>query len=200
MSFMKVEEYLFEYENGMRQYKYLISFEDYKEKIRPLLDQIAEEKEQPEKRQDHDKLRRLDRELRSFIGGIDVFYQLIVEGGRSHEAIIGGGILPPLFIGGKECFVKITKLLNMTGIELIALERQDQIEKHGRSVERDTIENCNGELLMGARALMDHKYQFIPDAWDGETVSHMMSKGVIERLSIAGAFIAAEIDRLNNHL
>lgn len=42
----------------------------------------------------------------------------------------------------------------MTGIELIAQERQEQIEKHGHTIERDIVENSNGELIKGVIALL----------------------------------------------
>lgn len=41
-----------------------------------------------------------------------------------------------------------------TGIQLIADERKEQIEKHGRSIERDTIENSNQQLSLGAEMLL----------------------------------------------
>ena len=45
-----------------------------------------------------------------------------------------------------------------TGIELIAEERQEQIEKHGRSIERDVKENDNYQLsnAAGLLALIDN--------------------------------------------
>ena len=88
----------------------------------------------------------------------------------------------------------------MTGIELIARERQEQIEKHGHTVELDVFHNNNDELLMAARGLIDHKYGLIPDSWYNDKnhdVNKMMKKSIVDRLVIAGALIAAEIDRLN---
>lgn len=90
-----------------------------------------------------------------------------------------------------------------TGIELIAQERQEQIEKHGRTVERDDRENSNQELALGAEMLLAAEHEegidpaSYPDGWDPDICAHMLSKPYKERLIIAGALIAAEIDRLN---
>lgn len=89
-----------------------------------------------------------------------------------------------------------------TGIELIAEERREQIEKHGRTIERDNIENENGQLAHGAEMLLATEHEegidsvSYPDGWDPAICEHMLSKPYLERLAIAGALIAAEIDRL----
>lgn len=86
-----------------------------------------------------------------------------------------------------------------TGIELIAQERKEQIEKHGRTVEKDVRENPSGELALGAANLIHvncHENDF-PGVWDVMICRHMAQKSYKDRLIIAGAFIAAEIDRLN---
>jgi hypothetical protein len=89
----------------------------------------------------------------------------------------------------------------MTGIELIAQERKEQIEKHGRTVEKDVIENDFYQLklaaimLLGGGYRLDHKNE-VPFCWDEKIWQHMISKPIKERLIIAGALIAAEIDRL----
>lgn len=106
-----------------------------------------------------------------------------------------------------------------TGIELISEERREQIEKHGRTVERDVHENHgqyidhngieidNPQLLFAASQLIDgdngifrqhwQEMIFRPFGWDAGIWYKMMSKNKIQRLVIAGALIAAEIDRLN---
>lgn len=90
-----------------------------------------------------------------------------------------------------------------TGIELIAQERREQIEKHGRTVELDFANNNRGEMLEAAMALMEEGLMDIekevlrPDGWDQNIWNKMMSKPQKERLIIAGALLAAEIDRLN---
>ena len=84
----------------------------------------------------------------------------------------------------------------LTGVELIAQERQEQIEKHGHSVASDVKENAHNELLFGAIALIHFNVKEMPGAWITNTINKMLSKPFKERLVVAGAFIAAEIDRL----
>ncbi len=91
-----------------------------------------------------------------------------------------------------------------TGIELIADERHEQIYKHGRSVILDVMENDDCELSQGAKELLLHPFcvyqeadlEMMPEKWDKDICRKMMLKPYKERLIIAGALIAAEIDRL----
>lgn len=83
-----------------------------------------------------------------------------------------------------------------TGIELIAIERQEQIEKHGRSVERDVSENRHEQLVHGAIKLLGVGKFSRPLNWDENLWNKMERKSNKERLIIAGALIAAELDRL----
>jgi hypothetical protein len=95
-----------------------------------------------------------------------------------------------------------------TGIELIAEERQEQIEKHGRSIESDIENNPNEQLSeaagwlcyneQGCADLDDVIEDHCPDGWDQALWTKMCRKPFEERLIIAGALIAAEIDRLQN--
>ena len=86
----------------------------------------------------------------------------------------------------------------MTGIELIAKERQEQIEKHDRPTEYDVMYNANKELYHLAMATLLGTKNLLPErhpGWD-VIVDNMVSKQYKERLIIAGALIAAEIDRI----
>jgi hypothetical protein len=89
-----------------------------------------------------------------------------------------------------------------TGIELIAEERQEQIEKHKRTVAEDVEYNDNGQLALGAEMLLAAEHEegidpySYPDGWDEDICRKMLAKPYKERLVIAGALIAAEIDRL----
>ena len=89
----------------------------------------------------------------------------------------------------------------MTGIEMIAKERDEQLTKHKLSVIRDSMVNPNKELLMGVYALLDRdgegNFDLFPEDWDEDMCQHMLTKPYHERLAIAGALIAAEIDRLH---
>lgn len=109
-----------------------------------------------------------------------------------------------------------------TGIELIAEERKEQIEKHNRSIEKDIELNGDYQLLNGASLLL-HKWpegrppkkgkhpneaeddslddvfrMLVPAGWDKNIWYKMFDKPYKERLIIAGALIAAEIDRINS--
>jgi hypothetical protein len=89
-----------------------------------------------------------------------------------------------------------------SGIGLMAQERREQIDKHGRTIERDDKENSAEQLATGAEMLlaMSHEEgidpQTFPDGWDHDICEHMLGKPYKERLIIAGALIAAELDRL----
>lgn len=91
--------------------------------------------------------------------------------------------------------------MNKTGIELIAQEREEQLTKHGHAIEHDVLINDERQLGVAASYLsypdqsqMDEDY--IPNHWDPEIWKKMMDKPYEERLIIAGALIAAELDRL----
>lgn len=90
----------------------------------------------------------------------------------------------------------------MTGIELIAKERQKQIEKHGftgvhhRSHPEWYDEN---QLIQAARYLSTYHCrigQWYPFNWDRDWFYELCARSYEERIIIAGALIAAEIDRL----
>lgn len=94
-----------------------------------------------------------------------------------------------------------------TGIELIAEERQEQINKHGWTLEHDSNEHSAQELrIVAVRALTfddkppkEGRYtaRNIDCDWE-DTEDKICSKPYKERLIIAGALIAAEIDRINH--
>ena len=84
-----------------------------------------------------------------------------------------------------------------TGIKLIAEERNEQITKHGRSVMQDCAYNKDGQLAEAALRLIDGEPgQSPPDGWDEKIWDKMVRKPRFERLIIAGALLAAEVDRL----
>lgn len=85
----------------------------------------------------------------------------------------------------------------MTGVELIAQERLEQKVKHGRTVKHDAEINQFGELREAAVALIQGDIEDMPAEWDQTICNYMMRKPLKERLVIAGALIAAELDRLN---
>lgn len=92
-----------------------------------------------------------------------------------------------------------------TGLELIAEERREQIEKHGRTVEQDVKLNNHYQLSEAAGLLTVTDFgadlavspeECCPVEWDESIWVRMANKSYKERLIIAGALIAAEIDRL----
>lgn len=90
----------------------------------------------------------------------------------------------------------------MTGIQLIEKERTEQIQKHGRTIEKDVIENDSRQLSLGALMLLSVDYEegidseSYPDGWDKDICAKMIGKSYEERVIIAGALLAAELDRL----
>lgn len=93
---------------------------------------------------------------------------------------------------------------NKTGIELIRAERAEQIEKHGRDLDHDKAFNADGQLLAAATALDCPKYlhrlRNKPRAWDKNIWERMIGKSKVERLTIAGALLMAENERLGSKL
>lgn len=95
---------------------------------------------------------------------------------------------------------------NLSGIELIAQERKEQIQKHGRSVLKDVATNSQTVEPFGLLPLRAAATKCLgsvagipwPSHWDKEICAKIDAKGEKEKLIIAGAFIAAEIDRLNS--
>lgn len=91
-----------------------------------------------------------------------------------------------------------------TGIELIAEERAEQVDKHGRTLGKDIAHNGQYQLALAASWLAvpdifeDDAFEHCPPGWDKNLWNKMLSKGYHDRLIIAGALIAAEIDRLQN--
>jgi hypothetical protein len=86
----------------------------------------------------------------------------------------------------------------MTGIELIAEERRQQVEKHGFNEAHDSSSfNQCGELKEAALHLLSDGALPFPSQWMFDWKIKFSRKSKLERLTIAGALIAAEIDRLN---
>lgn len=94
-----------------------------------------------------------------------------------------------------------------TGIELIAEERQRQIEVEGWTAEHDA-KHKDGELANAAAyySMTDDAINFIDSEWGNDMHLHIWpfdlkwlkrtSNDRIRELQKAGALIAAEIDRL----
>lgn len=86
----------------------------------------------------------------------------------------------------------------MTGIELIARERQRQVSEEGWTPEHDDG-HVNGEMVLAAVTYMHHANfgeKLTLFFWPWEAESWKPSPDPIINLTKAGALIAAEIDRL----
>ncbi|WP_336689399.1 MULTISPECIES: hypothetical protein [unclassified Chryseobacterium] len=95
---------------------------------------------------------------------------------------------------------------NLTvGIQLIAKERNHQIDKHGFTAEHHVNHpewyNSNqlqsGAILLLLKEIEGTILQAYPKNWDAEIFQDFLVRDVKERLIIAGALIAAELDRLD---
>ena len=87
-----------------------------------------------------------------------------------------------------------------TGIELIAEERKEQIEKHGYTVGEDALKYHDFELVRAACAIAfvskgDMPANIPAPDWAWE-IRERIENNRIHCLKVAGALIAAEIDRL----
>lgn len=94
--------------------------------------------------------------------------------------------------------------MKKTGIELIAEERQEQIEKHGHSLEHDSI-YTTGQLVQAAifsETATGKSIRFRgcwPKGWSNVSRKNILSKSKIDALKVAGAFYMAENDRLGEN-
>ena len=94
-----------------------------------------------------------------------------------------------------------------TGVELITEERQKQIDKHGFTAEHHALNSeklyNNNQMQQASIYLLDEDVSEdemqsrIPVNWDKQWFLRLNSRDKKERLIIAGALIAAELDRLN---
>lgn len=90
-----------------------------------------------------------------------------------------------------------------TGIELITEEREKQINKHGFTGEHHALRPefyQHNQLISAANYLMLNNTSHAtwhPENWDKEWFYRLCEKPYKERLVIASALIAAELDRLN---
>lgn len=84
-----------------------------------------------------------------------------------------------------------------TGIELIAEERKEQIEKHGWTAEHDATHYCEEIIDAAEYAIRPNKDNGDKCGWISFQLK-IVKKNRIDQLKVAGALIAAEIDRLQS--
>ena len=91
-----------------------------------------------------------------------------------------------------------TRTEKLSGIELIAQERQEQIEKHGYTLEKDKGHEGSYDisLINVARYCLDptHSDHLYPKFWTEEYKHLLRQKNWKDRWTIAAALIAAAID------
>lgn len=97
-----------------------------------------------------------------------------------------------------------------TGAELIELERVEQMQKHGFTPDKDQVYTDKQLLSAALSALFQDRSLFIdtgtvphpsdywPTDFDKEFLQKISDKDRISQLVVAGALIAAEIDRLQS--
>lgn len=100
--------------------------------------------------------------------------------------------LRPLFIEQQVYYPMVT-----LGVQLIDHERIKQIHYKKITIEDDYKLNADYQLVDAAIKLLKGGQHEPPEGWDSEIWNKMLVKSEQEKLVIAGALIAAEIDRLN---
>ena len=87
---------------------------------------------------------------------------------------------------------------DLSGLELITIERNEQLTKHGISIQKDVDTNKAKELGKSAVAILTENKSYYPLNWADKFYRKTIAeKSYKERLVIAGALICAEIDRIN---
>lgn len=90
-----------------------------------------------------------------------------------------------------------TKMHLTMGVVQIYFERNNQIFRHKITAEDDYKFNADFQLVDAAIKLLKGGQHPAPEGWDEGRWNKMLNKSDERRLIIAGALIAAEIDRLN---
>lgn len=83
----------------------------------------------------------------------------------------------------------------MNGIEIVAHERAEQIEK-GKTAQHDAELYHSGELVNAALFLLTGASAYYPRTWDKSYQWNFGRKQGVEKLKVAAALLIAEIDRL----
>lgn len=95
----------------------------------------------------------------------------------------------------------MAKLL-VSGADFICAERRRQQREHGYIPESDRVKYGKGELEKAAFEILHNRSgqtSLVDRAWQSKLARHVIEKykdDPIQQLAIVGAFIAAEIDRL----
>lgn len=97
--------------------------------------------------------------------------------------------------------------LTKTGDELIAAYREQMVlGTEGQNIFSDALKYRNGELVQLAHALICNNLNLAPTVFFPREILHLFALPDIERLIVAGAYIAAQVDvynlmaHLDNHM
>lgn len=88
--------------------------------------------------------------------------------------------------------------MKKSGVDLIGEEREEQLNVHEFTIGRDKKVNGDGQLAEAAIYVISKDPYHFPKDWNTEWYTKLTKKKGIEALKVAGALIAAEIDRLQN--
>lgn len=92
--------------------------------------------------------------------------------------------------------MKQDNIERIAGTMLILNERMEQIDKHGKTAHYDDMFNNHGELLIAAQFCISQDRNYYPRNWDVNDMVKIEKKSHKERLIVAGALLAAEIDTI----
>lgn len=75
----------------------------------------------------------------------------------------------------------------------VAVERMNQFEK-GRTIEKDVLNNRNGQLIQAAVYCIDNKRNTYPDCWTNDFKESLKKKGRFPKLICSAALLIAHMD------
>ena len=117
-----------------------------------------------------------------------------------HRSSETGETVTPEFAAANKSTTQ-TETIEMDGVYYIGVERSKQKNKHGFTGEHSADHPewyADGQLVEAAQFLLQKgpsgKFYF-PKNWDQEWFSKLCEKPFRKRLEIAGALLAAELDR-----
>lgn len=128
-----------------------------------------------------------------------------IGGGVSELMDIDSGKVRPMLVMlpmGLYDSMKFEEILDSHGIDQISSERLKQIDKHGYTGKNQAEHPefySEGQLLQASRELSYTNAPLslrVPKNWDMEWFMRLAKKPFEDRIRIAGALLAAELDRL----
>lgn len=102
-------------------------------------------------------------------------------------------------LGEASSYIQISPLVSSEGVARIQAEREEQRAKHGFSDAHDDALD-GGELETAAIAVLTEDASWWPEHMDQQLFMRATEKDTQGRLAVAGALIAAELDRIDRQL